>query len=91
MVRVDNETFDVTEVVRAWMSRSSAEIRPFSLILLGAENPVNEGLSSTPIGKHRKRRHAIRWLRVSEHRLDGNEWEFTCYHNAAGLRLELSF
>ncbi len=91
-IRVDDQTFDVTEIVRRWMRSRSSGLRPLSLILLGAENPRPEGLSNPPnLGKHRKRRHDIRWLRVREHRFDNNEWEFFCYHNAGNLRLEMEF
>lgn len=90
--RVDDRTFEITELIRNWMRESGDTMRPLAFVLMGAENPPPAGLTTAPnVGKYRKRRHAIRWLRTEQYRKDNNEWEFFCFHNAANMRLELEF
>ena len=90
-IRISDNRFDITNVVRNWMRTSPGTILPMGLILVGAEHPRATGLASVPRTKHRKRRHEVRWLRVRDYRFDRNEWEFICYHNAKNIKIELEF
>lgn len=90
--RISANRFDITNLVQDWMRATTGVTPPFGLILIGAENPRPRGLTNEPnVGKHRKRRHAVRWLRVGDYRLDNNEWEFVCYFNAENLNILLEF